>query len=150
MLPAHYCRCTGKFSEIEGQLKTIRQNFTSLYQATKQSDLSKEYVEALLEYLRLWTNQKKEMDDWNSEISRIIQSLSGQQTSLAKKIAVWKMTDSVAIANSAPATLLQKIRGLESELTTNSNSLTNGIDRLLKYRIFCWKIMFKPNLCSPA
>ncbi len=125
---------TGKFSEIEGQLKTIRQNFTSLYQATKQSDLSKEYVEALLEYLRLWTNQKKEMDDWNSEISRIIQSLSGQQTSLAKKIAVWKMTDSVAIANSAPATLLQKIRGLESELTTNSNSLTNGIDRLLKYQ----------------
>lgn len=125
---------SGKFGEIEAQLSTIKQNFASLKLASQQTDLSKEYVEALFEYLRLWANLKKEMDDWNAGVSNIVSELSEQQKILEKKMAVWKRTDSLAVANSAPASILQKIRGLEGELASNSGKLTGGIDKLLRYQ----------------
>lgn len=123
---------SGRFGEIEQQLAAIKQNFASLKTATAQTDLSKEYVEALSEYLRLWTRQKSGMDSWNTDVSGIVTTLSAQQAGLKKKIEVWRLTDSVAVANSAPASILQKIRSLKYELVETSGKLTSGIDRLLK------------------
>jgi len=119
------------YEELKARLTDILEKQKSLTLVTGKSDFTAEYTEVLSEYLRLWNKQKRRIDGWNDEVSETTAGISEQKSIVRNTMAVWNRTYAIALADSVPEEILQKIIDIEKELKISYDTLTVGLNRLL-------------------